>query len=133
MYVLCLIYKNAPGISNNDSACIYQYYYYFKFLCERDWIICTLILLIVANRGHRNEGDSVNDKYNMELLAILKQESKQNPEFETYCSAFEDPYGDQYDWEEDIVTQRYVCWMLNTHYNQQVVTVWTLLLNYFKN
>lgn len=78
------------------------------------------MLLIIANRGHRNEGDSVNDKYNMELLAVLKQESKENPEFQTYCSAFEDPYGDQYDWEEDTVTQRYVCWMLDTHYNQQV-------------
>lgn len=51
---------------------------------------------------------------------MLKQESKENPEFETYCSAFEDPYGDQYDWEEDTVTQRYICWMLDAHYNQQV-------------
>lgn len=59
----------------------------------------------------------------MELVAILKQESKQNPEFETYCSAFEDLYGDQYDWEEDTITQRYICWMVNAHYNQQVFVV----------
>lgn len=73
------------------------------------------------------------DKHNMELLAILKQESKHNPELETYCSAFEDPYGDQYDWDEESVTQHYVCWMLNAHYNQQVIVraVWSIVNSYY--
>ena len=84
---------------------------------------CRLCSSFLGIRGHRNEGDSVNDKYNMELLAMLKQESKDNPEFETYCSSFEDLYGDQYDWDEDTVTQHYLCWMLDSYYNQQVIII----------
>jgi hypothetical protein len=90
----------------------------FVLWCMMETKTLLYLILPVANRGHRNDE---NDKYNRELLAILKQESKQNPEFETYCSAFEDPYGDQYDWEEDTITQRYICWMVNAHYNQQVL------------
>ena len=108
-----LNYKGTPVI--NDNACI----------TEIKSIVFLHALFAIANRGRRNEGDSVYDKHNMELLAILKQESKHNPELETYCSAFEDPYGDQYDWDEDPVTQHYVCWMLNAHYNQQVIVAWT--------
>ena len=74
-----------------------------------------------GGRGAREEEDLADEnRYNKELLALLKQEGGGNSLFETYCSAFEDHYGDYYDWQGDTATQHYLCRLLFTYYNLQV-------------
>ena len=71
--------------------------------------------------GAGDEADLANqNKYNKELLALLKMEGGDNSLFEAYCSTFEDNYGDRYDWEGDTATQHYLCRLLYTHYQHQV-------------
>ena len=71
--------------------------------------------------GGRRSGDEAGEnKYNKELLVLLKQEGGENSVFESYCSAFEDQYGDRYDWESDTATQHYLCRLLFTHYDHHV-------------
>ena len=71
--------------------------------------------------GADEEGDLADEsRHTKELLALLKQEAGDHPVFETYCSAFEDHYGDQYDWQGDTTTHRYLCRLLYIYYNQNV-------------
>ena len=76
---------------------------------------------VCAGGGGGRSGDEPNEnKYNKELLALMKQEGGENSMFESYCSAFEDQYGDRYDWQSDTVTQHYLCRLLFTHYTHHV-------------
>ena len=51
---------------------------------------------------------------------MLREEGGENPVFETYCSPFEDHLGDQYDWVDETVTQKYLCRLLYTYYTPEV-------------
>lgn len=82
-----------------------------------------------GGRGSNGDGASEN-KYNKELLVLLKQEGGENSVFESYCSTFEDQYGDRYDWESDTATQPYLCRLLFTHYNHHVSCAsWSVIWN----
>ena len=73
-----------------------------------------------GRRDGENEDLANENKYRGDLLALLQKEGGENSVFATYCSTFEDNYGDRYDWEDDSVTQHYLCRLLYTHYNYHV-------------
>ena len=83
-----------------------------------------IIISVCTGGGGRRGGDEEDlaneNKYNKELLDLLRQEGGENTVFESYCSAFEDQYGDRYDWEGDTATQHFLCRFLYAHYKHLV-------------
>ena len=74
----------------------------------------------VVNLGlHRgnDEEDPELVQHTDELLALTAQEGGDQ---QNYRGSFEDDLGDIHDWQNDVLTQRYLCRLLYLHYKQTV-------------
>lgn len=83
------------------------------------------VFTIAAGASGAQEIDPDDAKYKSELWTLMQQEGGENPEFDSYRTTFVDQYGDYHDWQEDTITQHYLCRQLYLHYKQQVGTIYT--------
>ena len=87
----------------------------------QSWYCCHFMCLGSGGRRDGDNEDLANEnKYKGDRLALLQKEGGENSVFGTFCSTFEDNFGDRYDWEDDSITQHYLCRLLYTHYNHHV-------------
>ncbi len=67
-------------------------------------------------RAHDDEDPELS-RHTEELLSLTTQEGGDQ---QNYRGSFEDDLGDIHEWQNDVLTQQYLCRLLYLHYNQAV-------------
>ena len=80
-------------------------------------MVIIIIIMLDLTRGGQDDEDPELLGYTEELLALTAQEGGEQ---QNYRGSFEDDLGDIHDWQNDVLTQRYLCRLLYLHYKQTV-------------